>query len=75
MNGLVIDYEEGTIKLRCSVFIQGENYNWLGKIFPLTVIMQVINAETKGTLMGDLLDLKPCRSSHPHSGTREDPPE
>lgn len=69
---LIIDQEADRITLRCSAYIHEENNNWLGRIFSLASIMQVIETENKGDVLGMVLDLQPDKSIHPHSGIRND---
>jgi len=72
LSGLVIDQEAGRIKLRCSAYIHEENESWLGRIFSLAAIMQVIEAESKGNILAMVPELHPDKSNHPYSGVRND---
>ena len=68
--GLIIDQEADRITLRCSAYVHEENQSWLGKIFALAAIMQVIEAENKGDILASVLELQPDKSNHPLSGVR-----
>jgi len=70
LSGLVIDSEADTITLHCSAYVHEENQSWLGKIFSLAAIMQVIEAENKGDILASVLELQPDKSNHPVSGVR-----
>ena len=72
LSGLIIDQEDGRIKLRCSAYVHEDNQSWLGKIFSLAAIMQVIEAEDKGDDLARALELEPDKSNHPVSGVRND---
>ena len=72
LSGLIIDQESGRITLRCSAFIHEENHNWLGKIFSIAAIEQVIEVENKGDFLANLLDVQPYKSNHPHNGIRKE---
>jgi len=72
LSGLIIDPETDKITLRCSAYIHEENQSWLGRIFPLAAIMQVIEAENKGDILAMLLELQPDKSNHPDSGFRNE---
>jgi hypothetical protein len=70
LSGLVIDQETDKITLRCSAYIHEENQSWLGRIFSLAAIMQIIEAENKGDDLAMFLELQADKSMHPHSGFR-----
>ena len=72
LSGLIIDQEADKITLRCSAFVHEENKNWLGRIFTLATIMQVIEAENKGDILPMVLELQPDKSNHPDSGVRDE---
>jgi hypothetical protein len=70
LSGLVIDHEGERITLRCSAYIHEDNNNWLGRVFSLAAIMQLIEAENRGDILAMVLELQPDKSIHPHSGFR-----
>jgi hypothetical protein len=72
LNGLIINQEADKITLRCSAYVHEENQSWLGKIFSLAAIMQVIEAENKADVLAMVLELQPDKSNHPDSGVRND---
>jgi hypothetical protein len=72
LSGLIIDQDSNKIKLRCSAYVHEENHNWLGKIFSLATIMQVIEAENKGVVLAMVIELQPDKSNPPDSGLRND---
>jgi hypothetical protein len=55
LSGLVFDQETDKITIRCSAYVHEENHSWLGKIFSLAAIMQVIEAENKGDILASVL--------------------
>jgi hypothetical protein len=72
LSGLVIDQEADRITFSCSAYVHEENQSWLGKIFSLAAIMQVIEAENKGDILATVLKLQTDKSNHPVSGVRND---
>jgi hypothetical protein len=72
LSGLIIHPEDYKITLRCSAYIHEENRSWLGKIFSLAAIMQVIDVEKKGDALAMVLELQPDKSNHPDSGVRNE---
>jgi hypothetical protein len=72
LSGMIIDSEADKITLRCSSYVHEENHSWLGKIFSLAAIMQVIEAENKGDDLASVLELQTDKSKHPVSGVRND---
>jgi len=72
LSGMIIDSETDRIKLYCSAYVHEENRSWLGKIFSLAAIMQVIEAENKGDILATVLELQSDKSSHLDSGVRND---
>jgi hypothetical protein len=72
LSGLVIDHEADRITLRSSVYIHEDNSNWLGRVFSLAAIMQLIEAENKGDILAMFLELQADKSMHPRSGLRND---
>ena len=72
LSGLVIDHEADRITLRCSAYIHEDNNNWLGRVFSLAAIMQLIEAENKGDILAMFLELQADKSMHPRSGLRND---
>lgn len=72
LSGLIIHPEDYKITLRCGAYIHEENRSWLGKIFSLAAIIQVIDVEDKGNNLALMLKLQPDKSDHPDSGVRND---
>jgi hypothetical protein len=72
LSGMIIDQEADRITIRCSAYVHEENHSWLGNIFSLAAIMQVIEAENKGDILASVLELQPDKSKHPDSGVRND---
>ena len=70
--GLTVDDETDMINFRCSAFIHEENLEWLGPLFSLATIMQVVEAETWGDIFASKYGLWSCHSQHPDSGHRQE---
>ena len=70
LDACVLNAREGTLALRCSVFVHAETFHWLQPLFLHAVALQAARAPGLARRLGQQLNLEPVRSSHPTSGPR-----
>jgi hypothetical protein len=71
LNGYIVFKKEKRIKLRCNVLIHSNNQSWLGQLFSLASIMQVVEAETTCEAIAKKFEIQPDHSCHPQLGPRQ----
>jgi hypothetical protein len=72
LNGYIVFKKEKRIKLRCNALIHSNNRSWLGQLFSLASIMQVVEAETICDVIAEKFEIQPDHSCHPQLGPRQE---
>lgn len=72
LNGYIVFKKEKRIKLRCNALIHKGNQSWLGQLFSLASIMQVVEAETICDVIAEKFEIQPDHSCHPQLGPRQE---
>ena len=70
LDACVLNAREGTITLRCSVFVHAGTIHWLQPLFLHAVALQAARAPSLAQRLGQQLSAEPAHSEHPTSGPR-----
>ena len=71
LNAFIFDPQERTLKMRATVYVHEQNYEWLSKLFCLAAALQASEAQAKiDNGVAEIFGASPPAVVHPRSGRR-----
>jgi hypothetical protein len=71
MSGL--RYEDGMVKLRCSVLVYDDGQEWVSELFRTAALVQALEAQGRAAAVATAFGHEPFVHTHPTSGLRSKP--